>query len=265
MSKVSGSPLLCVSGVKKCFSGASVLSDISFVVSPGERIAIVGPSGVGKTTLLRLLAGGIAPDAGSITVDGHPPGPGQLQLAYQGTTLVGHRTALANVLVGELAAQSGVTGLVAPFGGGDTDRALELLRAVGLGDKTDTRVDQLSAGQRQRVAIARALLADGSIVLADEPTANLDPQTRSSILELLDTVVGSRPLLVALHDIELATSRFDRVIGMADGTIAFDEPVTAVTDGRLAELFADESEHQRQPSVEQSTPTPARHGGGWYG
>lgn len=229
---------LVFQGVTKEFDGDPALSDASFRVGAGERVAIVGPSGAGKTTLLRLAAGALEPDEGRITLGGEQLSADDVTLAYGGETLVDRRSALANVLSGRVGSLSWSRGFLEPLAPRDPGPGLELLDAVGLADRADARADELSAGERQRVALARALARDAPVVLADEPTANLDPGSRSEVVDVLDSTVGDRTLVTALHDTHLALERFERVIGLADGRIRFDEPASAVTDDRLDELFA---------------------------
>ncbi|WP_459191108.1 phosphonate ABC transporter ATP-binding protein [Halosimplex sp. J119] len=229
---------LVFDGVTRFFDGTAAVSDVSFDVAPGERVALVGPSGAGKTTLLRLASGAISPDSGTVRLDGDPVTGDDATLAYGGHTLVDRRTALANVLGGGIGALPWLRGFLEPLAPRDPEPALELLDAVGLAGKADARADTLSAGERQRVALARALLQDGRVVLADEPTANLDPSSRANVVDVIEEVVGDRPLLTALHEVDLARDRFQWVVGLADGRIRFDEPADAVTDDMLADLFA---------------------------
>lgn len=229
---------LVFDGVTKRFDGDPALSDVSLRIASGERVAIVGPSGAGKTTLLRLASGAIQPDEGSITLGGTPLSSDDVTLAYQGHTLVDRRSALANVLTGRVGSLSWLRGFLEPLAPTEPEPALELLDAVGLADKADARADTLSAGERQRVAFARALMQDAPVVLADEPTANLDPSSRSNVIDVLDRAVGDQLLVTVLHEIGLALERFERIVGIADGRLHFDEPAAAVTDDQLDELFA---------------------------
>jgi phosphonate transport system ATP-binding protein len=229
---------LCFDSVTKRFDGKPAAENVSARIVDGERVALVGPSGAGKTTLLRLANGSLQPDSGDITFDGEPATSDDIALAYQGETLVDRRTALANVLSGRVGDLSWWRGLLEPLSPQNPEPALELLDAVGLRAKADQRADQLSAGERQRVAFARAVIQDAPAVLADEPTANLDPSSRATVLDVLDSVTEDRILLTVLHDIDLALDRYDRVIGIANGRVRFDAPPADVTDEMLTDLFA---------------------------
>lgn len=229
---------LVFDSVTKRFDGEPAVSDLSFRVTSGERVAIVGPSGAGKTTLLRLGSGALRPDDGSISLDGKPLRGDDATLVYQGHTLIDRRTALANVLSGSVGSLPWLRGFLEPLAPTDPEPALALLDSVGLADKADARTDTLSAGERQRVSLARALMHDAPVVLADEPTANLDPSSRSNVVDVLDAAVGDELLVTVLHEVGLALDRFDRIIGLADGRLHFDRPAAAVTDAHLDELFA---------------------------
>ena len=233
---------LAFENVSKSFADERAVADVTLRVESGERVAVIGPSGAGKTTFLRLASGAVRPDEGTVTFDGEPLDGDDVALAYQGETLVGRRTALANVLSGHLGSLPWWRGLLEPIAPNDPSPALELLDAVGLGGKATARADSLSAGERQRVAFARALIQDAVAVLADEPTANLDPSTQTTVLDVLDRTVGDRILVIVLHDVGLARDRFDRLVGMADGRVRFDEPVENVTDEMLGALFDGETD-----------------------
>jgi phosphonate transport system ATP-binding protein len=258
-------PALVFDGVTKRFDEEPVLSDLSLRVEAGERVAIVGPSGTGKTTLLRLANGALQPDAGSVRFAGDPVSTASVALVYQGNTLVGRRSVLANVLSGGLGRLSWLRGYLEPLVPSEPARARSLIADVGLADKADARADTLSAGERQRAALARALMRDTPVLLADEPTANLDPTTRSTVIDVLEANAGpDRVFITVLHETELARERFERVVGLADGTVQFDLPAAEVTDAQLQSLFDDRADSDANtataspPAVESCTEIP------WY-
>jgi putative ABC transport system ATP-binding protein len=204
-----------------------VLSDVDLDVAAGEFLAIVGPSGSGKTTLLGLLAGLDQPTSGWIRIDGTNLGgltederarfrAERIGFVFQTFQLIPTLTALENVLVPiELANGSS---------GSDRARAIELLGAVGLGDRTDHYPAQLSGGEQQRVAIARAFSNRPGILFADEPTGNLDAETGATIIDLLVNLhdrEGSTMIMVT-HDPALA-ARANRVITLRAGRVVSDE------------------------------------------
>lgn len=243
---------LALDGVSKSFGGPKVgvedtIKDVSFSVSSGESVAVIGPSGAGKTTLLRLASGAIKPDRGSVVVDGTDftrvtgrrfrRAQRNAALVYQGDSLLTRRTALANVLSGRIGHLSWYRGVIDPVVPMNPEPALELLDSVGLGDKSDSRVDELSAGERQRVSIARALIQEAPVVLADEPTANLDPSTSETVIRLLKETTADTALLTVLHDVELALEHYPRVIGIQDGDVFFDLPTDTISNGDLRDLF----------------------------
>jgi putative ABC transport system ATP-binding protein len=208
------------------------LDRVRFSVQQGELLAIVGPSGSGKSTLLHLMGTLDRPSSGTVRVTGlEVSALSDRELAALRATRIGfvfqqfflaeHATALENVADGLLYA-----GVAA---GERREQAAEVLTAVGLGDRLAARPTQLSGGERQRVAIARALVGRPAIVLADEPTGNLDSTTGAAILELLHQLhADGVTIAVITHDRDLAAG-LPRQVEMLDGRIVAD---TANGDGR---------------------------------
>jgi putative ABC transport system ATP-binding protein len=206
-----------------------ILKGISLEIGRGEAVGLVGPSGSGKSTLLMTMAGLERPDAGRVIVDGVDlTGLDEDALArfrgrrigivFQQFYLVPTMTALENVALPlELANEEGAF-----------ERAQEELRLVGLGERLHHYPAQLSGGEQQRVAIARALVANPAIVVADEPTGNLDDTTGASIIDLLFALKRDRgsTLILVTHDLELAR-RCDRVVRLRSGRIEADTAAAA--------------------------------------
>jgi putative ABC transport system ATP-binding protein len=196
--------------------------DVSLTVRPGEFLAVTGPSGSGKSTLLHLLGAVDTPGRGRVLLDGIDPstlGEGRrarlrllhVGLVFQRFHLLPMLTALENV---ELPMAEAGTGRAER-----EERAAALLERVGLGDRLRHRPPQLSGGQRQRVAIARALANRPSLLLADEPTGELDRTTSRGILALFQELVAADvALVVATHDLELAAGA-GRRLGLRDGRL----------------------------------------------
>jgi lipoprotein-releasing system ATP-binding protein len=198
-----------------------VLRGVDLDLAPGDRVAVVGPSGAGKSTLLHLIGLLDRPTAGEIHLDGRPvAGLGDSERARLRNRTVGF-VFQAHLLLPEHTAVGNV-GLPVRLAGGAPAaadaRATALLRAVGLGDRLDHRPGELSGGEQQRVALARALVMGPGLVLADEPTGNLDPTTAGGVFDLmvqLNVQLGST-LVVVTHSRELA-DRFPRRLLLADG------------------------------------------------
>lgn len=200
-------------------STVTALDAVSLSVSAGEVVGIAGPSGSGKSTLLHLLAGLDTPTSGTITIRGTDiaslGGRQQAQfrrdnigMVFQRFHLLPALTARENVALPLV--QAGVKRRTR------RKRASELLTAVGLADRESHRPGTLSGGEQQRVAIARALAADPAVVIADEPTGELDRETGEKVLDLLTNISDDRAVVVASHD-EYTLERAERVINLLDG------------------------------------------------
>lgn len=236
-------------GVRVAYNGHPALDGFDLEVSAGERVALVGPSGAGKTTALRLCTASVAPSGGSVAVLGHDLAtttPAQLRsvrrrvgTVYQQLHLVGPMRVVHNVNGGRLGTwtrRRALRSLVRPV---DIDIARSALARMGIADKLFERTDRLSGGEQQRVALARVLVQDPELILADEPVASLDPARAEEVMDLLGEVAGarSRTLLVSLHDFTLARRRCDRIVGLRDGRVAFDLPAAEVTDDLGTALY----------------------------
>jgi phosphonate transport system ATP-binding protein len=215
-------------------------------VHHGERIAIIGPNGAGKSSLLRVLSGFVRPTRGLVTVlDRQLAAPGgelrklrcEIGQVHQGLHLVQRLSAVDNVLIGALGRLSGWRTWARCYRAVDIDEAEASLRKVGLRDKAQTRVDRLSGGERQKVAIARMLMQRPRLILADEPTAALDPQAATEVCILLAAAAQGATLVSVVHNPLLLPFLADRVIGLRQGRIAFDLPVAQVGAPELARLY----------------------------
>jgi putative ABC transport system ATP-binding protein len=221
-------PVLEVGHVTKVYPSqppVTALRDVSFTVATGELVAIVGPSGSGKTTLLHLMGTLDRPSSGRVRITGLDVArlsdrelaamrATQIGFVFQQFFLAEHQTVLDNVADGLLYAGVPQTERRA--------RALDALGLVGLAARPHARPTQLSGGQRQRVAIARALVGSPAIVLADEPTGNLDQAAGQAILGLLKELHHRGVTIVVIsHDRDIA-ARMDRRIEMLDGRIVYD-------------------------------------------
>jgi len=211
--------------------GVEVLRGVDVTVDRGEFVAVVGPSGSGKTTFMQLVGGLDRPSAGSVRLDGQAIETfsdarlsafrrQKLGFVFQFFHLLPTLTAEENVALPML--------LDGRSHASVAKRAAELLERVGLGHRKHHRPDQLSGGEMQRVAIARALIADPVLVLADEPTGNLDTRTGRIVLELFRDTVKERgqTVIMVTHD-PRAAELADRVIGLRDGLVERDEALKA--------------------------------------
>jgi putative ABC transport system ATP-binding protein len=230
LQSTNRTPLLSARSVSKSYRlGAAIvpaIRDVTLEIGPCEFIAIQGPSGSGKTTLLNLLGLLDTPDAGEVRVEGQEAA----RLSENAKSDL-RRDRFGFVfqtfnLIPVLSAEENVAYPVGLAGKGPAERrarALELLSAVGLAEKSGVRPDLLSGGQRQRVAIARALANRPAVVFADEPTANLDSKTADEILDLMREMGEEREVsfVFATHDPRVV-ARARRVVSLQDGRIESD-------------------------------------------
>ena len=238
--------------VKEYRKGQPVLRDISLSVSEPGIVAIIGPSGTGKSTLIRCINRLVDPTSGSIMLGGIDLAKLQgeplraarrrLGMVFQEYNLVERLTVIENVLCGRLGYVPVWRAWTRRFPEEDIARAFTLLESVGLGDFATRRADQLSGGQRQRVGIARAVMQEPDLILADEPTSSLDPKTSVEIMELLAKVGRERdiPVLVNIHNVALARRYALRMIGMSKGLVVYDGPPAGLQDSHLAEIYGGE-------------------------
>ena len=231
-----------VTGLRKAHGARQVLRGIDAEVSQGETIALVGPSGGGKSTFLRCLNGLTSFDSGEVRVAGVELSPGaspdapelralraRVGMVFQSFNLFPHLTAVENVSLAPVHVRR-----VAPPAA--RTRALELLARVGLSDRAGARPSQLSGGQQQRVAIARALAMDPELLLLDEPTSALDPQMRGEVLGVLrDLARTGMTMLVVTHEMAFARGAASRIWVFDEGRLVEDGPPAQVCDSPRSE------------------------------
>ncbi len=232
-------PVLSVQGLGHAYGDPQVLHDVSFDVSAGEVVAVIGPSGAGKTTLFRTVTALVSPEKGRVEVAGQDlarltgrelrRARSEIGLVFQHYNLVRRLSALDNVLVGRLAKLPTWRVLARRPGVEERARALDCLQQVGLSAHAHARADTLSGGQQQRVAIARALAQHSRLVLADEPVASLDPASAVDVLATLRSVAADHDIAVvcSLHQVELVAGFAHRVLGLRDGRLLLDVAASA--------------------------------------
>jgi len=237
---------------KAYVTGKPVLSDIDLDIAARGITAIIGPSGTGKSTLMRCINRLVEPTSGSIEFEGHDLTRltrhalrrvrCHIGMVFQEFNLVERLTVMENLLSGRLGYVSAWKAWRRRFPASDVTRAFELLDIVGLSGFANQRADSLSGGQRQRVGIARAVMQEPSVLLADEPTSSLDPKTSVEIMQLLTDIARARtiPVIVNMHDVELARRFADRIVGMAGGRIVFDGPPGKLSDETLKTIYGGE-------------------------
>lgn len=244
----SALPAVALTQICCAVGGCALLEVDSLKIDAGERIAIVGHNGAGKSTLLRVLSGFMTPTHGTVQVLGHrlAPVPPDIDLrrlrhdigqVLQGLHLVPRLSALDNVLIGCLGRVTGWRSWARVFPDEELVQARDALRQVGLLARAETRADRLSGGERQKVAIARMLLQRPRLILADEPTAALDPAAAAEVCHLLAKEANGATLISVVHNPSLLPLLSDRVIGLKNGRIDFDLPVTEVSDEVLFRLY----------------------------
>ena len=242
--------ILSVRGLSKAFGKLEVLKGVDLDIKKGEKIAIIGPSGCGKSTFLRCLNCMEDPSGGSIYFNGvdladqrvdiniHRE---QIGMVFQQFNLFNNKTIIENIMLAPLslhmkkAVKSGKT--KQQFKAECRERALSLLKRIGLEDKADVYPSTLSGGQKQRVAIVRALAMNPQVILFDEPTSALDPEMVGEVLDLIKQVADEgMTMVIVTHEMGFAREVANRILFMDNGVIA--------EEGTPAQLF-DNPQHPR--------------------
>lgn len=232
-------PIVQLTGVTRRYGSRVALDDVHVALYPGELAFLVGPSGAGKTTLLKLINREIRPSSGEVWIAGMPAHalkPSRVAelrrrvgVVFQDYKLLPRLTAIENVMFGLQVGDLRVSDEEAK------DRALDALEAVGLGDRADSFPNQLSGGQQQRIAIARAVVTEPAVLIADEPTGNLDVDTAWGIVDLFEDIAAwGTAVLVATHNVDIVTRLQRRVVTLVGGRLVRDQP--AGQTGRMAWL-----------------------------
>ena len=228
---------------------ALALRELSLDVAQGEQIALIGPSGAGKTSLLHTLACALRPASGSLHILGSSPWQiasserhalrARMFLAPQTPPLPPRQRVVNAVLAGRLPQWSlwtAIRSLLAPV---DPRAAWEALGKFNLQDKLYARVDRLSGGERQRCGMARALVSNAEVFLVDEPLSALDPTLAVQTIHVLQAEAQARnaTLICSLHQVEIARACFARIIALRDGQVVFDLPSSEVSDALIEQLY----------------------------
>ena len=247
--------VIILEGVRCPTGGPMSLEVENLQVQPGERVAVVGHNGAGKSTLLRLLSGFMRPVAGRVVVLNrslHTPQTSQgmrslrreVGQIMQDLHPVERLTVLENVLIGCLGRTRGWRGWTRCYPKGEVEAAEIALRSVGLLKLAGTRTDALSGGERQKVALARLLMQRPRLILADEPTAALDPVGAREVCQLLVKASAGITVISVVHNPALLPLLAERVIGMKHGRIDFDLPIAEVNASCLDALYSRQDHSQ---------------------
>jgi phosphonate transport system ATP-binding protein len=256
-------PILVVQHVSKSFGNVHVLDDVSFSLSRGEMVGLIGASGSGKSTLIRTIAA-LTP----IDRDPNNGTPSAIRLfdqaiqqngaitraasglrshvgvVFQQFNLVPRLSVLMNVCLGLLGRMSVIPATFGYFTQDQKVRAMNALKRVGIAEHALKRGSQLSGGQQQRAAIARTLVQNAEIIIADEPIASLDPSSARRVMDILADLNkrDNITVLVSLHQVEYAMRYCPRTIALRAGKIVYDGPSSALTPQFLNSLYGAESE-----------------------
>ncbi len=261
--------MLTMKSVSRRYGAKLAVDDVSLAIRPGSFVGIVGRSGAGKSTLLRMINRLVEPTAGAIAFDGTDVTAlrsGALRdwrarcaMIFQQFNLVGQLDVLNNVLIGRLNAMPTARALLRLWRPADVAVALSSLDQFDIAPLASQRADSLSGGQQQRVAIARALVQRPSLILADEPIASLDPRNTAVVMDALQRVNRHYGITVLcnLHSVDIARSYCDRLVGMAQGRIAFDGPASAFTPAAARDLYGIEADAVQDRAARSPVPEAA--------
>jgi phosphonate transport system ATP-binding protein len=239
-----------VKNLSKVFpDGTKALDDVTLDIPDGQFVCIIGLSGAGKSTFMRCLNRLNDPTAGKILLEGQDiafAGGRELRklrrkigFVFQQFNLVERLSALENVLSGRLGYYGRLPGVLGLFTPSDKQLAIGALKRVGLEEKIYTTASNLSGGQKQRVAIARALVQEPKLMLADEPTASIDPKLSGVIMDLLKSFTKDGiTVIVNIHVLELAREYAERILGFNKGKLIFDGSPAQLTDAEVERIYA---------------------------
>jgi len=232
-----GSPLLELCAVSLRYNGRVALEAVSFQVNNGQRVAVVGPNGAGKSTLFKVIAGLLPATSGEVKVSGAGPG-GHICIAYvpQRSQVDWEFPVVVNDVV--MMGRIGKLGLLRWPRARDWDYVHHALEVVGLSHLANRQIGELSGGEQQRMFIARALAQEAELMLMDEPLTGLDLPSQEGIFEILDGL-GQQgvTVLIAMHDLKLATDRFEQVMLLNRRLIGYGKPTDIFTPERLVAAY----------------------------
>ena len=236
-----------IKNISKSFDGKIILDNLSITINKGELVALIGPSGTGKTTLLNIMANTITPDSGQVLINDtvstdikdRKDRAKKIGVIRQQFDLINELPVIHNVLVGRLNEWGHLKSILSLIIPQEKSVAENALNRVGIGEKIYEKTGNLSGGEQQRVALARLLVQKPEIILADEPVSSVDPARAEDILSLLVDLVKeeNQTLIATLHSVDYVRKYFTRIIGMRYGRVLFDLPVESVKDEEISLLY----------------------------
>ena len=243
--------MLRIKELVKSYGGEkAVLKNLNLEVQGESVVAIIGASGAGKSTLLRCINRLVEPSSGSIELNGTElttlAGKSlrlarrRIGMVFQGFNLIDRLTVMENVQSGRLGYIPAWRAMTRKYPQEDIDRAFHLMERVGIANYVNKRADELSGGERQRVGVVRALMQQPEILLADEPTASLDPKASKQIMELLCALASELrlPVLINIHNVNEAKEYAQRIVGMRFGRIIFDGAALDLNNDAMDQIYA---------------------------